>query len=91
MEHGEGYPDDWKHCLIHLHPDTGEMHSDGDHTVREWIQNKLKGRTDKANLGLATNADLIDELRVRIEIHGNLEYKTVGDTPFCFCNEPRSL
>lgn len=39
--HSETYPENWKHCLIHLNPETGEMHSDGDHSVREWIEDKL--------------------------------------------------
>ena len=34
----EGYPPNWQHCHIHLNPDTGEMHSDGNHKVREYIQ-----------------------------------------------------
>lgn len=38
---GEGYPPGWKHCIIRLNPQTGEMHSDGDHSVREWIQNRI--------------------------------------------------
>lgn len=37
----EGYPKNWKHCIIHLNPETGEMHSDGDHTVREYIEQKI--------------------------------------------------
>jgi hypothetical protein len=37
----EGYPEGWWHCTIHLNPETGEMHSDGDHRVRTWIQDKL--------------------------------------------------
>ncbi len=37
----EGYPSGWQHCTIHLNPITGEMHSDGDHRVRIWIQQKL--------------------------------------------------
>lgn len=37
----ESYPKNWKHCMIHLDPDTGEMHSDGDHSVREWIQDRM--------------------------------------------------
>ena len=87
----EIYPMEWKHSIIHLNPETGEMHSDGDPFVRKWIRNKLKGRTDKANLGLATNAELLDELRVRTEIYGNLNYKTFGDEPFCFCNTLNGL
>jgi hypothetical protein len=42
MQDNEKYPPNWKHCLIHLNPDTGEMHSDGDHSVREWIQDKIR-------------------------------------------------
>jgi len=37
----EAYPDDWLHCTIHLNPKTGEMHSDGDHRVRHWIQEHI--------------------------------------------------
>jgi len=83
----EEYPNNWQHCMIHLNPETGEMHSDGDHRVRKWIQDRLKCGTDQPNLGLATNAELLEELRVRIEVHGNLHYKTVGNAPFCFCKQ----
>lgn len=41
---GEGYPAHWKHCIIHLNPETGEMNSDGDHRVREWIEERIKGK-----------------------------------------------
>jgi len=39
---GECYPPDWKHCMIHLNPKTGEMHSDGDHSVRTWVEDRIK-------------------------------------------------
>ncbi len=32
---------------------------------------------EKANLGLATTRELIEEIKVRIEIDGNLDYKTI--------------
>jgi len=32
------------HCKIHLNPETGEMHSDGDHRVRHWIKERLGGK-----------------------------------------------
>jgi len=38
---GEGYPPNWKHCTIHLNPETGEMHSGGDHSVRDWIEKRM--------------------------------------------------
>jgi len=38
---GETYPANWMHCVIHLNPDTGEMHSDGDHRVRDWIRDRI--------------------------------------------------
>lgn len=38
----EQYPKEWQHAIIHLNPATGEMHSDGDHRVREWLQDKIK-------------------------------------------------
>jgi hypothetical protein len=37
----ESYPSCFQHCTIHLNPDTGEMHSDGDHRVRAWVENKI--------------------------------------------------
>lgn len=49
----EGYPSNWRHSIIHLNPETGEMHSDcipsggsvgedgGDHFVRYWIEKNL--------------------------------------------------
>lgn len=37
----EGYPSGWMHCKIHLNPETGEMHSDGDHRVRHWIKDRM--------------------------------------------------
>ena len=40
--HNEHYPLGWKHATIHLHPESGTMHSDGDHSVREWIQDRIK-------------------------------------------------
>jgi hypothetical protein len=42
MDSAEGYPPGWQHCVIHLNPVTGEMHSDGDHRVRHWLQERLK-------------------------------------------------
>lgn len=38
----ETYPDGWLHATIHLNPDTGEIHSDGDHRVRFWLLSHLK-------------------------------------------------
>jgi hypothetical protein len=35
----------------------------------------------RPNLGLATTAELLDELRARIEVAGLLDYTTVGGTP----------
>lgn len=37
----EGYGPGWRHCTIHLNPETGEMHSDGDHSVRAWIEERI--------------------------------------------------
>lgn len=38
----EGYPAGWMHATIHLNPETGEMHSDGDHRVRRWLEERIK-------------------------------------------------
>jgi len=37
----ESYPAPWIHATIHLNPVSGEMHSDGNHEVRRWIQEKI--------------------------------------------------
>ena len=50
---------------------------------------KLKSQLKEPLLGLATNEQLIDELRARIAVYGNLNYKTTDDSPFCFCNTPK--
>ncbi len=34
----------------------------------------------KPNLGCATTRELLDEIRARIEIDGNLDYKTINET-----------
>ena len=41
-KYSEAYPNGWKHCVIHLNPETGQMHSDGDHSVREWIEANIR-------------------------------------------------
>jgi hypothetical protein len=38
----ETYPDGWLHATIHLNPETGEIHSDGDHRIRFWLLAHLK-------------------------------------------------
>ena len=35
---GEGYPKNWKHCTLHFNPETEEMHSGGDHSVRTYVE-----------------------------------------------------
>lgn len=48
----ENYSKDWSHCTIHLNKDTCEMHSDGDHSVRVWIQDRIAQlEAEVANLG----------------------------------------
>ena len=37
----ENYPEPWIHAMIHLNPETGEIHSDGDHAVRDWILERI--------------------------------------------------
>jgi len=49
---------------------------EGAEKIKEYLDHH---RPNKANLGLATTGELIDEIRARIEIHGNLNYKTVDD------------
>ena len=38
----ESYPEDWVHVTLHVNPNTGEMHSDGDHRVRRWIEDLIQ-------------------------------------------------
>ena len=42
MTMSEAYDQRWKHCEIHLNPETGEMHGDGDLDVLSWIQERLR-------------------------------------------------
>ena len=37
----ESYAKPWTSATIHVNLDTGEMHSDGDHLVRQWIQETI--------------------------------------------------
>ncbi len=37
----ESYSEPWMHATIHLNPETGEIHSDGDHRVRKWIEERI--------------------------------------------------
>lgn len=49
LKSAEGqYPPNWKHATIHLNPETGEMHSCGDHSVRIWIQERFKKIREEA-------------------------------------------
>lgn len=35
---GESYPDGWLHAVVHYHPETGEIHAEGDLEVRfAWL------------------------------------------------------
>lgn len=65
----EEYPKEWKHCTIHLNPQTGEIHSDGDHSVREWIQSRLES-AEKERIGLQAK---VDELKVYKSLAGQME------------------
>ena len=45
-------------------------------------QNELqlfKSKKEKANLGLATTRELLEEIKARIEVDGQLDYRTVND------------
>ena len=41
----EGYPKGWLHAHVHLNPATGEMHADGDHKVRAWLDVRSKAKS----------------------------------------------
>ena len=40
-------------------------------------EKEIKALMDKPNLGLATNKELLEELKTRIEIHWDLNYRTI--------------
>lgn len=47
----ETYLPGWISCQIHLNPESGKMHSDGDHRVRQWIESNIsnwRSRAEKA-------------------------------------------
>jgi hypothetical protein len=50
------------------------------HTYRLRPNFELPKEPEKANLGLATTRELLDELKTRIDVHWDLNYRTVdGD------------
>lgn len=55
----------WEHCTIHLNTSTGEIHTDGDETVKYWIQSKIKGLKDAEEETLRYRTALA-EARARI-------------------------
>jgi len=65
----ESYPAPWIHATIHLNPETGEIHSDGDHQVRHWIQEKIstvttnlkKEHIDQSLLEICKTVNLLEQ------------------------------
>ena len=60
----EAYPPNWWHCMIRLNPQTGEMHSEGDHRVREWIRQYMPhplAHTEHA--ALAVDIKVLDQIK----------------------------
>lgn len=43
--HSEGYPEDWLHAIVHVHPPTNQIHCDGPDkaAVRAWFTKMLTG------------------------------------------------
>lgn len=52
----------------------------GDPEVVAALRERAAAVLLRPNLGLATTAELLDELRARIEVAGLLDYTTVGGT-----------
>lgn len=59
----EGYPFYWKHAIIHLNPENFQMHSDGDHSVRTLIEEKI-----------ATLQAEVERFQKIASARGNLKY-----------------
>jgi hypothetical protein len=48
LNNNETYTKEWKHATIHLNPETGEIHSDGDDGfIRKWIIDKIDNSKSK--------------------------------------------
>lgn len=43
----EGYSPNWRRAIIHLNPETGEIHSDGDHSVGGWLRERIKPKAQE--------------------------------------------
>ena len=74
----EGYPDNWQHCVIHLDTETGEMHSDGDHRVRKWIQDKLRAGKNNEKVYLKALALAAEEAYQNEVVDTDTEHMTIG-------------
>jgi hypothetical protein len=66
----EGYPSNWMHCQIHLNPETGEMHSDGNHRVREWIQNRLSKNRSQLPFSKCSPETLVSIINEYLQVGG---------------------
>ena len=57
----ESYPEPWIHATIHLNPDTGEMHSDGNHAVRTWIEKRIDATPPEPHVPVSKLETLIKQ------------------------------
>jgi hypothetical protein len=55
----EQYRKEWKHATIHLNTETGEMHSDGNHSVRTFIETQIADLKSKLADSQAREASLV--------------------------------
>ena len=64
----ESYAKPWTSATIHVNLDTGEMHSDGDHLVRQWIEETISlYKKENAELLAANAADESPQLIAGLE------------------------
>ena len=64
----ESYAGPWTSATIHVNLATGEMHSDGDHLVRQWIEETISlYKKENAELLAANAADESPQLIAGLE------------------------
>ncbi len=84
QDQSEGYPAPWIHATIHLNPESGELHSDGNHAVRDWILEKMaegQPTQDKNTSTYQQVSGLVDTQQSCPECGG--PYKHSGNPPGC--------
>jgi hypothetical protein len=70
LNNNEAYPKEWKHATIHLNPETGEIHSDGDDGfVRKWIIDRINSKKwKKISTEIIDNKETFNENSLTLKI-----------------------